>query len=260
MRIGYDIIEDYGRGAGYTSRSICNRHNHQSNGCEKCGLLFYPKCRDGYHPVGCNVCDTGEGSATAGCSVGCVFSHGPDCEGPGSCYSDFNNCMGACCSLAGFCFEPQGNKCKRGDHAAKGQFLGQCADGGGSTPIPATTIPPPTNPPPKQTCIPKYGNCSAAFDKCCDDSTCRQQNQWYSQCCPKEKTDDACQTWNIPTPPPQLPCITKYGNCSEAGAKCCDDSVCRYKDAWYAQCCPKITTGDECQKWDPTPPLTPPPK
>lgn len=41
-----DIIENYGRGAGYTSRKTCNHHS--KTGCEKCGALFYPKCRNGY--------------------------------------------------------------------------------------------------------------------------------------------------------------------------------------------------------------------
>lgn len=24
--------------------------------CEKCGLLYYPKCKVGFHAVGCNIC------------------------------------------------------------------------------------------------------------------------------------------------------------------------------------------------------------
>lgn len=45
---------EYGRGAGYVSRSICNRLS--DNGCDKNGLLFYPKCRNGYDAVGCCIC------------------------------------------------------------------------------------------------------------------------------------------------------------------------------------------------------------
>lgn len=44
----------YGRGGGYTTRSRCEKKNAQ--GCEKNGLLFYPKCRENFHNVGCCVC------------------------------------------------------------------------------------------------------------------------------------------------------------------------------------------------------------
>lgn len=46
----------YGRGAGYAiwSKGKCNRNNRQ--GCEKWGLMWYPRCRAGYHNVGCCIC------------------------------------------------------------------------------------------------------------------------------------------------------------------------------------------------------------
>ena len=57
----------YGRGVGYpwkfkdkplpnldAARDRCQRDNPQ--GCEKNGLIWYPKCRAGYHAVGCCVC------------------------------------------------------------------------------------------------------------------------------------------------------------------------------------------------------------
>jgi hypothetical protein len=46
----------YGRGAGYVlwNHGKCVR---ESGGeCERNGLLWYPKCKPGYHPVGCCVC------------------------------------------------------------------------------------------------------------------------------------------------------------------------------------------------------------
>lgn len=43
----------YGRGVGYTSESSCTQHEGP---CEKWGLLWYPKCRDSFHNVGCCVC------------------------------------------------------------------------------------------------------------------------------------------------------------------------------------------------------------
>jgi hypothetical protein len=52
--------ESYSRGIGYTSREKCNKHA-DDEGCEKCGLLFYPKCKSGYKSVGCVLCrPTGE--------------------------------------------------------------------------------------------------------------------------------------------------------------------------------------------------------
>lgn len=47
--------EAYGRGAGYTSKKTCHKHDHD-RGCEKNGLLWYPKCKSGYKAVGCCVC------------------------------------------------------------------------------------------------------------------------------------------------------------------------------------------------------------
>jgi hypothetical protein len=55
----------YGRGVGYPwkfgdglndsgMRGRCERANPQ--GCEKNGLIYYPKCKPGYHAVGCCIC------------------------------------------------------------------------------------------------------------------------------------------------------------------------------------------------------------
>jgi len=46
----------YGRGAGYAiwSGGRCNRDNPQ--GCEKWGLIWYPRCRANFHNVGCCIC------------------------------------------------------------------------------------------------------------------------------------------------------------------------------------------------------------
>lgn len=47
---------EYGRGAGYAiwDEAKCTRENSQ--GCEKNGALFYPKCKEGFKAVGCCVC------------------------------------------------------------------------------------------------------------------------------------------------------------------------------------------------------------
>ncbi|KDO22307.1 hypothetical protein SPRG_12769 [Saprolegnia parasitica CBS 223.65] len=46
----------YGRGAGYTlwNQDKCNAENNGQ--CEKNGLMWYPKCKPGYHNFGCCIC------------------------------------------------------------------------------------------------------------------------------------------------------------------------------------------------------------
>ena len=46
----------YGRGAGYAAwnEDDCKKDNKQ--GCEKSGAIWYPKCKKGFHAVGCCVC------------------------------------------------------------------------------------------------------------------------------------------------------------------------------------------------------------
>jgi hypothetical protein len=44
----------YGRGAGYVSSDACAKNNAQ--GCEQYGALYYPKCAENFHAVGCCVC------------------------------------------------------------------------------------------------------------------------------------------------------------------------------------------------------------
>ncbi len=46
----------YGRGAGYAlwDKGKCEKDNPQ--GCDQNGVMFYPKCKDGFEAVGCCVC------------------------------------------------------------------------------------------------------------------------------------------------------------------------------------------------------------
>jgi len=58
-RFGIDCHNNkstYGRGGGYAvwHKKKCNKKHSQ--GCEKCLAMYYPKCRSGYHPSGCNLC------------------------------------------------------------------------------------------------------------------------------------------------------------------------------------------------------------
>ena len=89
----------YGRGAGYViwDEAKCNRENSQ--GCEKNGALWYPKCQAGFYAVGCCVCspvcptgytDTGTGCTkpSYGRGAGEPFACRPGTEKDGAlCYS-----------------------------------------------------------------------------------------------------------------------------------------------------------------------------
>jgi len=73
----------YGRGAGYPwkfgdkafsldgARNRCNKDNPTA-GCEKDGAILYPKCKPGFHKVGCCVCSpdcpSGFGDTGATCT------------------------------------------------------------------------------------------------------------------------------------------------------------------------------------------------
>lgn len=54
--VDIDAKEHYGRGAGYVEwkRDACEHDN--PGGCEKNGLMWYPKCRAGFEAVGCCIC------------------------------------------------------------------------------------------------------------------------------------------------------------------------------------------------------------
>ena len=57
----------YGRGVGYPwkfgdsfgslagAKARCEA-GEKSTGCEQSGLIWYPKCREGYHAFGCCIC------------------------------------------------------------------------------------------------------------------------------------------------------------------------------------------------------------
>jgi hypothetical protein len=47
--------DSYGRGAGYISKSLCEKKQGAGN-CEKYIGLWYPKCASGYKAVGSNIC------------------------------------------------------------------------------------------------------------------------------------------------------------------------------------------------------------
>ena len=114
----------YGRGAGYGWRfwdpswawNTCTRENSQ--GCEGWGIL-YPKCSNGFHPVGCCICspdcpaDTSDKGALCGRNILSYTTRNPvQCDNnqyinAGLCYptcpSDFPEQCGALCVVSGKC-------------------------------------------------------------------------------------------------------------------------------------------------------------
>jgi len=71
---GADCLKpaSYGRGAGYViwDEDKCNRENSQ--GCEKNGALWYPKCQANFHAVGCCVCSPDCPSGMSVIGVSCA--------------------------------------------------------------------------------------------------------------------------------------------------------------------------------------------
>lgn len=49
-------VDTYGRGVGY-SLAEWDRCVRENGHCEQYGLLYYPKCKPGYHSVGCCLCE-----------------------------------------------------------------------------------------------------------------------------------------------------------------------------------------------------------
>jgi len=72
----------YGRGAGYpwkfgdkafnydAAKRRCENDNHQ--GCEQNGLIYYPRCAENFHAVGCCVCSPNCPSSMADIGVSCT--------------------------------------------------------------------------------------------------------------------------------------------------------------------------------------------
>ncbi|KRX06822.1 hypothetical protein PPERSA_11467 [Pseudocohnilembus persalinus] len=61
----------YGRGAGYALWDKQKCFDRHSQGCEKNGALWYPKCREGFHNVGCCICSPNCPSGWTDIGVSC---------------------------------------------------------------------------------------------------------------------------------------------------------------------------------------------
>lgn len=62
----------YGRGVGYDSKDKCVKHNLDKLGCEKYGLLWYPKCKPNFHHFGCCLCTPDCPSDTTDVGASCT--------------------------------------------------------------------------------------------------------------------------------------------------------------------------------------------
>jgi len=88
----------YGRGSGYViwDEWRCSRDN-PSTGCEKWGLMWYPRCRSGYYAFGCCICSPSCQNGQVDIGVSCakkVYSRGIG-KIP-SCASDEDYIAGLC--------------------------------------------------------------------------------------------------------------------------------------------------------------------
>ncbi len=102
----------YGRGAGYpwkfgdgfnlsSAKARCEKDNPQ--GCEQSGAIMYPKCRPGFHPVGCCICSPDCPAGFTDIGVSCAKpSYG---RGAGTIP---RNCGGGKVNQAGLCYVPCG--------------------------------------------------------------------------------------------------------------------------------------------------------
>jgi len=85
----------YGRGAGHTSQSTCERK--EGKPCEKNGLLWYPKCAENFHNVACCVCSPNCPSGMTDIGVSCQKqSYGRGAGVPLTCKSDQQYDAGLC--------------------------------------------------------------------------------------------------------------------------------------------------------------------
>ena len=111
----------YGRGAGYAvwDETKCKKE-HRAEGCEKNGAMWYPKCKEGFHNVGCCVC-------SPDCPSGWVDT-GTSCTTPSKVLTPkpLNGCPADRIYTEGLCYKPcpkgyygSGVFCKQQEKAPK---------------------------------------------------------------------------------------------------------------------------------------------
>ena len=91
----------YGRGGGHITKSGCEKSSQAktSGGCDKYGLLYYPKCNAGFHNFGCCVCSPSCPDGMVDIGVSCTKKSYP--RGAGNLLS----CAPGLTYEAGLCYE-----------------------------------------------------------------------------------------------------------------------------------------------------------
>jgi len=112
----YCRMPEYGRGVGHFTLAGCEKE-HGKGGCEKWGLIQYPKCKSGFTCFGCCICQP-TGMSTANCKK--LYGDGSHLLAGSSCYRTIDwsklnpkyaECAGDTPELdAGLCYK----KCKAG--------------------------------------------------------------------------------------------------------------------------------------------------
>ena len=118
---GADCLKpgSYGRGAGYVAWDGDKCKNENPQGCEENGLLWYPKCADNFHAVGCCVCSPDCPNGMPDIGVSCQ----KDSYGRGA--GDVLQCTSDREEDAGLCY----GGCSDGYHGVGPVCWGSCPDG-----------------------------------------------------------------------------------------------------------------------------------
>jgi hypothetical protein len=90
----------YGRGSGHITKSKCENKN-KSTGCEKNGLLWYPKCKAGFDNVGCCICSP-KCPSNMGTDIGVSCTKKTRTRGAGSPLE----CRPGLIKVGALCYEP----------------------------------------------------------------------------------------------------------------------------------------------------------
>lgn len=91
--IACSLPATYGRGAGHTTKEGCERskdHGAKTNGCEKAGAFWYPRCDPGFHVTTVNFCAPSCPHGFDNIAVGCLrptTNRGPG-QAPNGCPAD----------------------------------------------------------------------------------------------------------------------------------------------------------------------------
>lgn len=102
----------YGRGVGYALWNLekCQQENLQ--GCEQWGLLYYPKCKEGFHNVACCICSPDCPAGQTDIGISCAKkSYGRGAGYPLGCSETEDYDTGLCYKMCDADLNPVGPVC-----------------------------------------------------------------------------------------------------------------------------------------------------